>query len=128
MAQVEGVSIEEVATTANEKKAKAGGFDEGLVLLQTGILGRNRQTILDGDRQLTKVLARKLSGSVYELPFTFFGFMDLDQPRSLVFDDLGIRLDVTLKSDRIELQASREAEQLELPLDLTVSQYEEPYP
>jgi hypothetical protein len=54
--------------------------------------------------------------------------MEMDQPRSLVFEDLGIRLDVTLKSDRIELRALREAEQLELPLDLTVSQDEEPYP
>ena len=38
---------------------------------------------------------------------------DEKRPRSLVFEDLGIRLDVTLKSDRIELHASREAEQLE---------------
>ena len=54
--------------------------------------------------------------------------MDLDQPRSLVFEDLGIRLDVTLKGDRIELQASRETEQLELPLDLTVNQNDETQP
>jgi hypothetical protein len=68
----------------------------------------------DGDSLLTQVLSRKLSGDTYELPFSFFGFMELDQPRSLVFEDLGIRLDVTLKSDRIELHASRDAEQLEL--------------
>ncbi len=128
LAQTEGVSIEEVVAAADEKKAKVGGFEEGLVLIQTGILGRNRQSIPDGDRQLTQVLARKLSRSAYELPFTFFGFMELDQPRSLVFEDLGIRLIVTLKSDRIELRASREAEQLELPLDLSVSQDEEPNP
>ncbi|MGH6813269.1 MAG: nucleoside triphosphate pyrophosphohydrolase [Methylocella sp.] len=125
LALTEGVSIEEIVAAADEKKAKAGGFDEGLVLVQTGILGRNRLTIPDADKHPTQVLARKLSGSVYELPFTFFGFMEIDQPRSLVFEDLGIRIVVTLKSDRIELQASREAEQFELPLDLTVSQYEE---
>jgi hypothetical protein len=51
--------------------------------------------------------------------------MELDQPRTLIFEEFGIRLNVTLKGDRIELQASRETEQLELPLDLTVSQYEE---
>jgi len=124
LAQTEGVSLEEIIVAADEKKAKVGGFDEGLVLLQTGILGRNRETIQD--RELTLVLARRISGSAYELPFTFFGFMDLDQPRPLVFEDLGIRLDVTLKSDRIELHASRETEQLELPLDLTVNQNEDP--
>ena len=126
LAQAEEIPFEEVVSTANDKKDKAGGFEEGLVLLQTGIVGRRRGAGPDGDRQMTQVLARKLSGNIYELPFTFFGFMDLDQPRSLVFDDLGIRLNVTLKSDRIELSISREAEQLVLPLDLEVSQEDEP--
>jgi predicted house-cleaning noncanonical NTP pyrophosphatase (MazG superfamily) len=120
--QTEGVSIEEVIAAADEKKAKAGGFEQGLVLLQTGILSRNREAIHGADRQLTQVLARKVSDTAYELPFTLFGFMELDQPRTLVFEEFGMRLNVTLKSDRIELQASRETEQLELPLDLTVSQ------
>ncbi|HUB63153.1 MAG TPA: hypothetical protein VL996_01675 [Methylocella sp.] len=91
LALAEGVSIEEIFAAADEKKTKIGGFDEGLVLLHTGILDRKRQTFPDSDRQLTQVLARKLSGSVYELPFTFFGFMEMDQPdrwfsRTLVFD------------------------------------------
>jgi predicted house-cleaning noncanonical NTP pyrophosphatase (MazG superfamily) len=124
LAQTEEISIEEVPAAADGKKFKAGGFDEGLVLVQTGILGRSREAVQEADRSRTQVLARKSSGNTYELPFTFFGFMELDQPRSIIFDDLGIRLDVTLKNDRIELQASREAEQLELPLDLTVCQDE----
>jgi predicted house-cleaning noncanonical NTP pyrophosphatase (MazG superfamily) len=126
LARSEGFSIDEIEAAADEKREKAGGFDEGLVLLQTGILGRTRETIQDGERLPTQVLARKLSGSAYELPFTFFGFMELDQPRSLIFEDLGLRLDVTLKGDRIELQGSLEAEQLELPLDLTVDDQDEP--
>jgi predicted house-cleaning noncanonical NTP pyrophosphatase (MazG superfamily) len=125
LAQTEGFSMEEIIASADEKRAKSGGFDEGLVLLQTAILGRDRDAIQGAERQLTQVLARKLSGSTYELPFTLFGFMELDQPRSIVFDDFGIRLHLTLKSDRIELKASREAEQLELPLDLIVSQDDE---
>jgi predicted house-cleaning noncanonical NTP pyrophosphatase (MazG superfamily) len=125
LAQAEGITIDEVVAAADQKKAKAGGFDEGLVLLQTGILGRNRGGMYDAEKLLTQLLARKLSGNAYELPFTFFGFMEMDQPRSLAFEDLGIRLDVTLKSDRIELRASREAEQLELPLDLAVSQFDD---
>src|SRR5262249_40950533 len=108
------------STAAETKRLKAGGFDEGLVLLQTGILGPTRDLTPNRDGLLTQVLARKVSDDTYELPFTLFGFMELDQPRSLVFENLGIRLKVTLKGDRIELQASREAEQLDLPLDLTV--------
>ncbi|MER9442777.1 nucleoside triphosphate pyrophosphohydrolase [Mesorhizobium sp. M0340] len=125
LAQVEGVPIEEVVLAADDKKRRSGGFDDGLVLLQTGILGRGRDSIYESDKQLTQVLARRLAGDSYELPFTFFGFMELDQPRSIFFDDFGIRLHVVLKSDRIELRASREAEQLELPLDLTVTQFGE---
>lgn len=125
LARIEGISIEEVAAAADIKRQKAGGFDDGLVLFQTGILGRDRDSIHEDDRHLTQVLARKLSGSTYELPFTFFGFMGLDQPRSMVFEDLGIRVDLTLKADRIELRASREAEQLELPLDMVFSEFDD---
>ena len=114
----EGLSFEDVVSEADEKKQKAGGFDKGLVLMQTGILGRDRQAMTDSERPPTQVLARRTGPDTYELPFTFFGFMELDQPRSLVFEDLGVRIDIALRSDKIELQVSRNAEQLELPLDL----------
>jgi predicted house-cleaning noncanonical NTP pyrophosphatase (MazG superfamily) len=114
----EGFTLAEVITEADEKKKKAGGFDQGLVLMQTGILGRDRQGMSDSDRSPTQVLARRTGSDTYELPFTFFGFMDLDQPRSLVFEDFGVRIDITLRNDKIELQISKNAEQLELPLDL----------
>ena len=124
LVHAEGISLADVVAKADEKKTKAGGFEGGLVLLQTGILGRDRQSIQNADRPLTQILARKISGDSYEIPFSFFGFMELDQPRSLTFEDLSTRLTVTLKSDRIELRLSRGAEQLELPLDLTVAQYD----
>lgn len=114
----EGFTFEEVITEADRKKQKAGGFDQGLVLMQTGILGRDRQLMADNDRPPTQVLARRTSPDTYELPFTFFGFMDLDQPRSLVFEDFGVRIDLALRNDKIEMQISRNAEQLELPLDM----------
>jgi predicted house-cleaning noncanonical NTP pyrophosphatase (MazG superfamily) len=121
LAQMEGFSIQDISETANEKRAKAGGFEDGLVLLQTGILGSRSDNLGDDARTLAQVLARKVSGDTFELPFTFFGFMDVDQPRSIVFDDLGIRLHITLKNDRIELRLARGEEQLELPLDMSVS-------
>jgi predicted house-cleaning noncanonical NTP pyrophosphatase (MazG superfamily) len=122
LARLDGISIEEVVKAADEKRTKAGGFDEGLVLLQTGILGRSRDSINDDDKALTQVLAQKTSSDTYELPFTFFGFMEIDQTRSLAFENLGVLLHVTLKNDRIEIRLSRGAEQLEFPLDMNVSQ------
>jgi hypothetical protein len=122
LARLDGISIEEVVKAADEKRAKAGGFDEGLVLIQTGILGRSRDSIGDDDKALTQVLAQKTSGDTYELPFTFFGFMEIDLTRSLAFENLGVILHLTLKNDRIEIRLSKGPEQLELPLDMSVSQ------
>jgi predicted house-cleaning noncanonical NTP pyrophosphatase (MazG superfamily) len=122
LARLDGISIEEVVKAADEKRAKAGGFDEGLVLIQTGILGRSRDSIGDDDKALTQVLAQKTSGDTYELPFTFFGFMEIDLTRSLAFENLGMILHLTLKNDRIEIRLSKGPEQLELPLDMSVSQ------
>jgi predicted house-cleaning noncanonical NTP pyrophosphatase (MazG superfamily) len=121
LAQMEGFSLDEVIQTADEKRTKTGGFEEGLVLLQTGILGSRRDALTEDGRSLTQVLARRTTDDTFELPFTFFGFMEIDQPRSILFEDFGIRLYVTLKNDRIEFRISRGAEQLELPLDMSVS-------
>jgi predicted house-cleaning noncanonical NTP pyrophosphatase (MazG superfamily) len=120
LAKAEGISMDAIVAQADAKKRSAGGFDDGLVLLQTGILGRMREGIAEQDVPRAQVLGQKISGDTYEIPFSFFGFMETDQPRSIVFDDLGIRLDLVLKGDRIEVRLSREAEQLELPLDKTV--------
>ena len=125
LAAAENISFSDVIAAADEKRAKAGGFDEGLVLLQTGLAGGSRTSFGTGERNTAQVLSRKISDNSYELPFTFFGFLELDQSRSLRFDGLGVRLDIVLKSDRIELSVSREAEQLELPLDLILQAYEE---
>ena len=43
--------------------------------------------------------------------------MDEDRPKTIVFEDLGIWIDVILRKDRITLQASLDPEQLDLPLD-----------
>jgi len=121
LAKMSGLSVGDIASTADDKRAKVGGFEEGLVLLQTGILGSRRDHLVDDGKGLTQVLARKTAGDTFELPFTFFGFMEIDQPRSIIFDDFAIRLFITLKNDRIEFRVSRAAEQLELPLDMSVS-------
>jgi predicted house-cleaning noncanonical NTP pyrophosphatase (MazG superfamily) len=121
LAQMSDLSIADISTAADDKRAKAGGFEEGLVLLQTGILGSHRDSLVDGGKALAQVLARKTAGDTFELPFTFFGFMEIDQPRSIVLEDAGIRIFITLKNDRIEFRIARGAEQLELSLDMSVS-------
>lgn len=120
LARADNIPVEEVISEAEGKRKKSGGFDDGLVLLQTGILGREREDILDHDRHSAQLLARRIAADAYEVPFTFFGFMEMNKVRSIVFDELGMRLDVMLKGDRIELRLSQEAEQLDLPLDLSL--------
>jgi predicted house-cleaning noncanonical NTP pyrophosphatase (MazG superfamily) len=125
LAKAEGISLNKILKSANDKRKKSGGFDDGVVLLQTGILGGKRAVSDEGYKKFAEILARKVSNSIVEIPFTFFGFMDIDNPRSVYFEDAGIRLDITLKSDRIELQVSKEAEQLELPLDQDILKLDE---
>jgi predicted house-cleaning noncanonical NTP pyrophosphatase (MazG superfamily) len=120
LAQAEGIAFDEIIAAAEIKKKKAGGFESGLVLIQTGILGRDSSAMQDADRPLTQVLANQVSGDIWEIPFSFFGFMEIDQARSLVFPSLAVKLDVILKHDRIQLQLSKQAEQLELPLDFAI--------
>jgi|GEM_PF-342303 len=119
LASAENVTLDEVIRGADEKKRKAGGFDDGVVLLQTGIYGRSRKTTSKPE-QRSQVLARRVSDDTYEIPFSFFGFMESGLTRSLVFEASKARLDVTLKTDRIVITITKNAEQLEFPLDLTV--------
>jgi hypothetical protein len=67
------------------------------------------------------VLADQTSDDTIELPFSFFGFMEFDQPRSILFEHFGVRIDVSLRSDRIELRIVRSSEQLGLALDAPMS-------
>jgi predicted house-cleaning noncanonical NTP pyrophosphatase (MazG superfamily) len=118
LASAENVPFNDVIKGADEKKRKSGGFDDGVVLLQTGIYGRDKTK--RKTEQRSQVLARRVSNDTYEIPFSFFGFMESGLSRSLVFEGLKARLDVTLKMDRIVVTITKNAEQLEFPLDLSV--------
>jgi predicted house-cleaning noncanonical NTP pyrophosphatase (MazG superfamily) len=118
LAKAEGVPLKAIKHAADQKKMKAGGFEDGLVLLQTGILGSERGSSNEWDRGVGDVLAERAGEDAAEIPFSFFGFMELDQPRSVYFEDLGVRLDIVLRPDRIEVRLARGAEQLGLPLTL----------
>lgn len=111
--KAEGFSLGAIAAEADIKRQKAGGFDLGLVLVQTGIAANDRSA---SGETLGQLLADRTSEDTIEIPFSFFGFMDLDQPRSILLEQFGILLEIMLKSDRVEIKISRSSEQLGLPL------------
>jgi predicted house-cleaning noncanonical NTP pyrophosphatase (MazG superfamily) len=115
IAKAESVPLASIKKAADQKKEKSGGFEEGLVLLQTGIAASDRSSISDLERTLGDVLADQTSDDAAEIPFSFFGFMELDQPRSIYFERLGVRLEIKLRPDRLELKLIRGSEQLGLP-------------
>ena len=115
LAKLDGVDIVTIREAADDKRRKAGGFEEGLVLLATAIGTSTRQT-LDTDREVGDVLGEQNVDDAAEIPFSFFGFMEFDQPRSIYFGQLGMRLDLVLRPDRIDLRLSQDNEQLDLPL------------
>lgn len=126
LAHAEKVSLKDIIIRADEKKKKAGGFGGGFVLLHTGIRGRDQRppgktpkTSRTAKRK-SQVLARKIAEDTYEIPFSFFGFMENGLKRSLMLEGVSARLDVTLRTDRIIISVVKNAEQLEFPLDLTI--------
>lgn len=127
LATLNDLTLEEIIAAANAKRDKLGGFESGKVLLRTGI-GRPGQTAINFDPSSAQVLSRVVGLDTVELPFTFFGFAEIDQPRAVQFSDIGISLEVTLKSDRLSLRLMREPQQLDLPLDLEVKSVAESSP
>jgi predicted house-cleaning noncanonical NTP pyrophosphatase (MazG superfamily) len=119
LAKLDGLSLGEIVTAADAKRDKLGGFESGKVLLRTGIGGPG-QTAINLDPSSAQVLSRQLGPDTVELPFTFFGFAEIDQPRTVHFSELGISLEVTLKSDRLSLRLMKAPQQLDLPLNLEV--------
>jgi hypothetical protein len=119
LANLDGLSLEEIIAAADAKRDKLGGFESGKVLLRTGIGGPG-QTAINFDSSSAQVLSREVGHDTIELPFTFFGFAEIDQPRTIRFSELGMFLEVTLKSDRLILRLMKEPQQLDLPLHLEV--------
>lgn len=115
IAKAEDVPIEAIRMASDHKRQKAGGFEEGLVLLQTAIAAPER-TGGEGDSSAMEVLGDLIAEDTAEIPFSFFGFMELDQTRSILFEQLGIRVELVLRPDRLEIRLVRSHEQLALPL------------
>lgn len=117
IAKAENVSLDAVKKAADQKKRKAGGFEKGLVLLQTAI-APDRSIITEWERGIGEGLAERISEDTAEIPFSFFGFTKFDQPRVIHFERLNIRLDLVLRPDRLEIRLVQRPEQLQLPFNI----------
>jgi predicted house-cleaning noncanonical NTP pyrophosphatase (MazG superfamily) len=117
LANAENITLDAIERAADDKKRKSGGFEKGLVLLQTAILASDRAASTDWERAVGDVLTIQTSDDTAEIPFLFLGFMEIDQPRSIFFEQLGVRLELRLRPDRLEVRLTRDSEQLGLPLE-----------
>ena len=116
LAKSEGISLDLIESTADQKLEDAGGFDKGLVLVQTGISPSDQRQGQDLEQGMGELLVQRISEDTVEIPFTFFGFMEFDRARSIMLEHFGIWLQVSLRPDRIEVKLVEEPEQLGLPL------------
>jgi predicted house-cleaning noncanonical NTP pyrophosphatase (MazG superfamily) len=104
-----GMEMADLISVADAKREKAGGFDEGIVLLETSIGGRKAD--LEG-----QFLAQKVGPDTVEIPFTFFGFMELDKPMTVFLDEHRVWCSLTLRKDRIVVSILNDGQQLQLDL------------
>ena len=117
IAKAESIAMEVVENATERKRKRAGSFDKGIVLLETGISPSDHVQASDSDLGLGDVFAVQVADDTVEIPFSFFGFTEFDRPRSLILEGLGAWLQFTLRSDRVEIRIVRGPEQLGLPFD-----------
>ncbi|MEM6499669.1 MAG: nucleoside triphosphate pyrophosphohydrolase, partial [Pseudomonadota bacterium] len=108
LTEAEGLNVDALVNAADVKRAKAGGFRDGVVLFETSIGERK------SDNGASNVLAQKTSGNSIEIPFTFFGFMELDRPMSLYLEEYQLWCTLTLQRDRIVLEIDKSGQQLDM--------------
>jgi predicted house-cleaning noncanonical NTP pyrophosphatase (MazG superfamily) len=111
--EADGVSVDTLIAVADKKREKAGGFKDGVVLIETSI--GERKT----DNQSTQVLAQKVSPNSVEIPFTFFGFMELGKPTTVFLEEELLWCTLTLQKDRILISIERDGQQLDLDFNLS---------
>lgn len=105
-----GMTIQELVEAADKKRDKAGGFKDGVVLIETSIGERKSES------QAPQVLVQKVSPNSIEIPFTFFGFMEMDRPTTVFLEEHMLWCTLTLERDRIICSFVRDGEQLHLDL------------
>jgi predicted house-cleaning noncanonical NTP pyrophosphatase (MazG superfamily) len=91
LASEAGHDMTAVVQAADEKRACAGGIENGTVLLETGLPPSAPNAPLITEAPATWVLSRLLpGGNGYAVPFTYFGFAEIDGVRTLTFPEYGL--------------------------------------
>ncbi|GAB1364001.1 hypothetical protein MASR1M32_32370 [Rhodobacter sp.] len=105
------LSLDEVNAEADKKRAKAGSFDQGVILFETSIGGKRSE-----DRSYSVVPV--LSGSSrIEVPYTFFGFGQFDRSSLVELPALNMGAQIRLENDRLVIQLVSRGEQLDLDFE-----------
>ena len=117
IAKSEGIGMDKVEVATDEKRRRSGGFDKGLVLLETGISPADRVQNFDMELGLGELLEVRATEDSVDIPFTFFGFGEFDRPQTVMVEEFGVWLQITLRSDRVEIRVIRAPEQLELAFE-----------
>ncbi len=108
LTEAEGISTDALIAAADKKREKAGGFKDGVVLIETSIGERK------SDSQTVQVLPQKTGNNSIEIPFTFFGFMELDKPTTIFLEEHMVWCTLTLKRDRIIVSIDGDGQQLDI--------------
>jgi predicted house-cleaning noncanonical NTP pyrophosphatase (MazG superfamily) len=110
----ENTSIDEVIAAADAKRNKAGGFEQGLVLLRTGLAGADNEVGKVHETEWEQILVRRVSETTYDVPFTVFGFLPLERQMIFDYEAFSVRIIFVIKKDRIQINVSRLDEQIDL--------------
>ena len=106
------LSLRDISNSADAKKEKLGGFDEGLILLKTGLPTTERSDAADFSMSSNDMFLRGASDDSFDIPFTFFGFMAVGSSREIAIPKIGKKAIVTLMDDRIRVVLSDISEQI----------------
>jgi predicted house-cleaning noncanonical NTP pyrophosphatase (MazG superfamily) len=102
------LSLDEVNAEADRKRAKAGGFDQGVILFETSIGGRK------SDERSYSVVPVSSGSSRIEVPYTFFGFGQFDRGSRVELPAFNMDAHIRLENDRLVIQLVSRGEQLDL--------------
>lgn len=105
-----GSTVEEIILTADKKRDRVGGFQDGVFLVETSIGERKAES------PTSQVLPRLTEAGTISLPLTAFGFMEISKPVTIFLEERMMWLVLTLERDRLVIEARQDSYQLKLDL------------
>ncbi|MCX5518069.1 nucleoside triphosphate pyrophosphohydrolase [Kaistia defluvii] len=109
-----GEKLDDVILAADKKRKRAGGFDDGKLLVATSLPRTGEELISRASVTSADLVGELSSDYVYRIPFAFFGFSELGYQRALQFPEFNIDIQIVLQKDCLELSLRRWPEQLSL--------------